>query len=75
MVVRGTVTVMEADKLVYIGFTQIYVSKLEDLKTGFLKRENSVSDVVIDGVDTIKCGMMLEYDRKISIQYHTFPGR
>ena len=64
-----------ADKLVDIGFTQIYVSKLEDLKTGFLKRENSVSDVVIDGVDTIKCGMMLEYDRKISIQYHTFPGR
>lgn len=75
MVVRGTVTVMEADKLVDIGFTQIYVSKLEDLKTGFLKRENSVSDVVIGGVDTIKCGMMLEYDRKISIQYHTFPGR
>lgn len=64
-----------ADKLVDIGFTQIYVSKREDLKTGFLKRENSVSDVVIDGVDTIKCGMMLEYDRKISIQYHTFPGR
>ena len=75
MVVRGTVTVMEADKLVDIGFTQIYVSKLEDLKTGFLKRENSVSDVVIGGVDTIKSGMMLEYDIEINIQYHTFPGR
>ena len=64
-----------ADELVDIGFTQIYVLKLEDLKTGFLKRENSVSDVVIDGVDTIRSGMILEYDRKISIQYHTFPGR
>lgn len=47
---------------------QVYVSRLEDLKTGFLKRENSVSDVVMDGVDTIKHEMMLEYDRKISIQ-------
>ena len=61
--------------MVDIGFTQIYVSILEDLKTGFLKRENSVSDVLIDGVDTIRGGMLLEYDRKINIQYHVFPGR
>ncbi len=61
--------------MVDIGFTQIYVSRLEDLKTGFLKRENSVSDVLIDGVDTIRGGMLLEYDRKINIQYHVFPGR
>ena len=27
------------------------------------------------GVDTIKSGMMLEYDREINIQYHAFPGR
>ncbi len=61
--------------MVDIGFTQIYVSRLEDLKTGFLKRENSVSDVLIDGVDTIRGGMLLEYDRKINIQYHVFSGR
>lgn len=61
--------------MVDIGFTQIYVSRLEDLKTGFLKRENSVSDVLIDGVDTIRGGMLLEYDRKINIQYHVFLGR
>ncbi|WP_455191152.1 hypothetical protein [Eubacterium ramulus] len=61
--------------MVDIDFTQIYVSRLEDLKTGFLKRENSVSDVLIDGVDTIRGGMLLEYDRKINIQYHVFPGR
>ena len=64
-----------ANELVDIGFTQIYVSRLEDLKTGFLKRENSVSDVVIDGIETIRSGMMLEYDREINIQYHAFPGR
>lgn len=64
-----------ANELVDIGFTQIYVSRLEDLKTGFFKRENAVSDVVIDGIETIRSGMMLEYDRKISIQYHAFPGR
>ena len=57
------------------AYIQVYVSKLEDLKTGFFKRENAISDVVMDGVDTIKRGMMLEYDRKISIQYHAFPGR
>lgn len=64
-----------ANELVDIGFTQIYASRLEDLKTGFLKRENSVSDVVIDGIETIRSGMMLEYDREINIQYHAFPGR
>lgn len=64
-----------ANELVDIGFTQIYVSRLEDLKTGFFKRENAVSDVVIDGIETIKSGMMLEYDREINIQYHAFPGR
>lgn len=57
------------------AYIQVYVSRREDLKNGFLKRENSVSDVVMDGVDTIKRGMMLEYDRKISIQYHAFSGR
>lgn len=64
-----------ADELLDIGFTQIYTSRLEDLKTGFIKRENSVSDVIIDGIETIKSGMMLEYDREINIQYHAFPGR
>ena len=56
-----------ANELVDIGFTQIYVSRLEDLKT--------VSDVVIDGIETIRSGMMLEYDSEINIQYHAFPGR
>lgn len=50
------------------AYIQVYVSRREDLKTGFFKRENAISDVVIDGADTIRSGMMLEYDRKISIQ-------
>ena len=44
-----------ADELLDIGFTQIYTSRLEDLKTGIqFKRENSVSDVIIDGIETIR---------------------
>lgn len=46
------------------AYIQVYVSKLEDLKTGFFKRENAISDVVMDDAETIRSGMMLEYDRK-----------
>lgn len=36
------------------------------------EKEYAVQNVVIEGVDAIKKGMILDYDRKITIQYHSF---
>lgn len=61
-----------ADRLLYLGFTEVYTLPLRDLKTGWIKKENSVQQVVIAGVESIRRGMALEYDKKITVQYHSF---
>ena len=61
-----------ADRLLDLGFTEVYTLPLRDLKTGWIKKENSVLQVVIAGVESIRRGMALEYDKKITVQYHSF---
>lgn len=61
-----------ANELLKIGFTEIFTLPLKDLSTGWMKKEYAVQNVVIEGVDAIKKGMILDYDRKITIQYHSF---
>lgn len=60
------------NELLKIGFTEIFTLPLKDLSTGWMKKEYAVQNVVIEGVDAIKKGMILDYDRKITIQYHSF---
>lgn len=64
-----------ADALVNLGFTEVYTLPLKDLKTGWIKKENSVQQVVISGIDAIKKGMVLEYDKQITVQYHSFSNK
>lgn len=45
---------------------------LNDLKTGLIHKEYSVQQVGIVGVESIKKGMILEYDRKIIIEGKSF---
>ena len=61
-----------ANELLKIGFTEIFTLPLKDLSTGWMKKEYAVQNVVIEGVDAIKKGMILDYDKKITIQYHSF---
>lgn len=61
-----------AQKLIDVGFAEVYTLPLYDLKTGWIKKDNSIQQVVIEGADSIKKGMILEYDVKITIQYHSF---
>ena len=61
-----------ANELLKIGFTEIFTLPLKDLSTGWIKKEYAVQNVVIEGVDAIKKGMILDYDKKITIQYHSF---
>ena len=61
-----------AQELRNAGFTEVYTLPLNDLKMGWYNKENSVKQVMIAGVDSIKKGMILEHDVKITIQYHSF---
>lgn len=47
----------------------------DDLTTGWIKKERAVQQVLIEGTVSIKKGMSIEHDRKITIQYHSFKGR
>ena len=64
-----------ASELVDIGFTEVYTLPLKDLTTGWIKKERAVQQVLIEGIDTIKKGMPVEHDKKITIQYHSFKDR
>lgn len=61
-----------ASKLVNIGFTEVYTLPLKYLTTGWIKKERAVQQVLIEDIDAIKKGMPVEYDKKITIQYHSF---
>ena len=64
-----------ASELVDIGFTEVYTLPIKDLTTGWIKKERAVQQVLIEGTVSIKKGMSIEHDRKITIQYHSFKGR
>ena len=61
--------------LINLGFINIYSFPLNDLKTGWIKKENMVQQVVITGEESIKKGMLLEYDQKFTIQYHSLSNK
>lgn len=59
-------------ELMGIGFTEVYITPLEDLMTGWIKKDGTVKNVIIENINSIKKGMDIEYDREIVIQYHSF---
>lgn len=61
-----------ANELMRIGFTEVYITPLEDLMTGWIKKDGSVKSVIVENLNSIKRGMEIEYDREIVIQYHSF---
>ncbi len=61
-----------ADALLDLGYTEVYTLPLKDLKTGWIKKEKSVQEILVAGVESVKKGIVLEYDKKITIQYHSF---
>lgn len=60
------------DELLNLGYTEVYTLPLKDLKTGWVKKDKSVQQIVVPGVESIKKGMVFEYDKKITIHYHSF---
>lgn len=61
------------DWLLEQGFTQIFERKIEDLVTGWITKEGSVENVLLDGDENrpIEKNAIYDYDQKIVICYHT----
>lgn len=57
------------------GFTNITVSPDEDLITGWLTKENTVSSVSINGDDEFQKGAWYSPDVTIVVRYHSFRNR
>lgn len=65
--------VQVATALGKLRFTNIYLYALNDLKNKKSKKDKFVHKIVLDDIRNLKEGMELEYDTKITIQYHSFP--
>ena len=63
------------DEFLDLGFSKIYERKIEDLITGWIKKDGSVEDVFVE-IDNeeiqIKKGQQYEFDTPIIIEYHTY---
>ena len=61
-----------AKELSDIGFTSVNLIAIQDLKTGWIVKENSIEAVTICKKEDYKKGQLLNYDVDIEICYHTF---
>lgn len=57
------------------GFTNIKCVPLHDLRTGLLKKPDTVESITIDGNDNISYGKKYSPDATVIISYHSFVGR
>lgn len=55
-----------------LGYTEINMEKIADLKTGWIHKDGSIEYVLVNGKSKYKKGDMFNYDVKIVIAYHTF---
>lgn len=55
-----------------MGFTNIHLEVLEDLKLGLLKKDGEVEKVTIDGESDYDEGDRFKPESKVRIIYHTF---
>lgn len=60
------------DRLLHLGFTEIYEQPIRDLKIGWLIKDGAVEKVSISGNETFKKNTIYKYDAEIIINYHTF---
>ena len=63
------------DELESMGFSNIYERKINDLVTGWIKKNGSVEEVLVEINDKkipINKNQLYEFDTKIIILYHTF---
>lgn len=62
-------------KLSNLGFINISVQPINDLTTGWIKKDGSVERVRINSNTNYRKGAVFKYDVPIVIEYHTFKNR
>ena len=62
------------DRIQKLGFTEIYERPIRDLTTGWLVKDGSVEQILVDGKEDepVKKNASYLYDTKLVITYHTF---
>lgn len=63
------------DQLQALGFSNIYERKIKDLKTGWVIKDGSVEEILVnttDGEKPYSKNELYEYDIEIVITYHTY---
>lgn len=55
-----------------LGYTEINMKKIANLKTGWIHKDGSIEYVLVNGKSKYKKGDMFNYDVKIVITHHTF---
>lgn len=55
------------------GYTKVEAKGLEDLITGWLKKEGAVDEVKVDGETNFSSGALYPKDVPIVVSYHSFP--
>ena len=61
-----------ATELANMGFTEIFFGEIDDLVTGWIHKDGSIQNVSVGGKEEYKKGLLVEFDTKIVIHYHTF---
>lgn len=56
-----------------VGFTDIETEGLGDLTTGWIKKENTIDSIYINGDSTFAANTWFSCDAQITIYYHSFP--
>ena len=62
------------DRLLELGFTNIYERPIKDLKLGWLVQDGSVEQILIELEEEtlLETGRPYPYDAKLIVCYHTF---
>lgn len=61
-----------SNMLIDLGYTEVKGKELEDLVTGWIKKEGAIENITFGENEIIEKNKMYEYDVNIVISYHTF---
>ena len=56
------------------GFRNVETEKIEDLITGWLKKDGEIEKITVDGKSDFRKGAWVQKDAHVIIKYHTYPS-
>ena len=62
-------------QLQLLGYTNIKTVSLNDLVTGWMKKDGAIKQVTVNGTNSFKQGKMYSFDTAIVVTYHSFKSK